>query len=368
MNRWQAILLPIADPPGTTVVQACKPVLLCLMMSFAMLPGAAMALGEQDIAALIRLRPSVVKVEASDDRGNTSVGTGVAVGPGVIATACHVTARATTIRVVNNGERMQVSTQRAQVGRDLCLLDVPGATQVPAVELRSTPLKPGEELVALGYILGAAPRVSNGTVLRLHPHDGAQVIQSTTPFTSGASGGGLFDREHRLVGVMTFKFRSGIDNQFSLPVDWIREMMALPAGPDVAPLSGHAFWDQPEGALPAFLQTLRLQAEARWVELESRARGWIAADARDASAWHALGRAEFEQGRTGDGMASLIRASTLDSGNLVFLSDLALAQHRQHDEAGYAQTRERLSLIAPAALGALDLRLARCGSEANPAC
>ena len=349
-------------------MRACKPVLLSVSLSIALLPGVAMALGEQDIAALIRLRPSVLKVEASDERGNTSVGTGVAVGPGIIATACHVTARATTIRVVSNGERMQVSSQRAQVDRDLCLLEVPGATQVPSVELRSTPLKPGEELVALGYILGAAPRVSNGTVLRLHPHDGAQVIQSTTPFTSGASGGGLFDREHRLVGVMTFKFRSGVDNQFSLPVDWIREMMALPAGSVVAPLSGHAFWDRPEGALPAFLQTLRLQAESRWGELESRARGWVAADARDASAWHALGRAEFEQGRTADGMASLVRASTLDSGNLVFLADLAVAQHRQHDEAGYARTRERLSLIAPAALGALDLRLSQCGSEANSAC
>ncbi|MBN4659256.1 trypsin-like peptidase domain-containing protein, partial [Escherichia coli] len=94
----------------------------------------------------------------------------------VIATACHVTARASTLRVVSNGERMQVSSQRAMVARDLCLLDVPGAAQVPPVPLRETPLKPGEELVALGYILGAAPRVSNGTVLRLHAHDGAQVI------------------------------------------------------------------------------------------------------------------------------------------------------------------------------------------------
>jgi S1-C subfamily serine protease len=336
-------------------------------LTLALLPGAAAALGEQDIAALMLLRPSVLKIEAFDDRGNISVGTGVAVGPGIIATACHVTARATTIRVVSNGERMQVSSQRAQVQRDLCLLDVPGASQVPVVELRETPLKAGEELVALGYILGAAPRVSNGRVLRLHPYDGGRIIQSTTPFTSGASGGGLFDRENRLVGVMTFKFRSGTDNQFSLPVRWIREAMTLPEGPEVTPLSGRAFWDAAEAALPPFLQVLRLQAESRWSELESRARGWIGGNADDASAWHALGRAQVAQGRSGDGVGSLLRANAIDTENPVFLSDLAVAQRQQKDEAGYALTRSRLEQLAPAAVTALDERLDRCGSTV-PAC
>lgn len=336
-------------------------------LALALLPGVAAALDEQDIAALIRLRPSVLKVEAIDDRGNISVGTGVAVGPGVIATACHVTARAKTIRVMSNGERMQVSSQRAQVERDLCLLDVPGASQVPVVELRESPLKAGEALLALGYILGAAPRVSNGTVLRLHPYDGGRIIQSTTPFTSGASGGGLFDREHRLVGVMTFKFRSGTDNQFSLPVGWIREAMALPAGPEVMPLSGHPFWDDAEGALPPFLQVLRLQVESRWAELESRARGWIGGNANDASAWHALGRAQVAQGRSGDGVGSLLRANAIDAENPVFLSDLAVAQRQQKDEAGYVLTRARLALLAPAALPALDERLDRC-TTTTPGC
>jgi hypothetical protein len=338
------------------------------LLTLALWPFPAMALDQQDIAALIKLRPSVLKVEASDDRGNVSVGTGVAVGPGIIATACHVTARATTIRVVSNGERMQVSSQRAQVGRDLCLLDVPGASQVPVVELRSAPLKPGEELVALGYILGAAPRVSNGMVLQLHPHDGANVIQSTTPFTSGASGGGLFDREHRLVGVMTFKFRSGTDNQFSMPVQWIREGLALPGGVDVAPLSGLAFWNESDSALPAFLQTLRLQTEARWGELESRARGWIAGNSGDASAWHALGRAQVKQGRPVDGIAALERANALDADNPVFLTDLATAQLGQRDEAGYARTRARLAGLSPGALSLLDQRLQSCAVNAEAAC
>ena len=337
-------------------VRLHRPVLLLA----ALLPAMACAMDEQDVAALIRLRPSVLKVEASDSHGNVSVGTGVAVGPGVIATACHVTAHATTVRVVSEGERMQVASQRAQVRRDLCLLDVPGASRVPVVELRSTPLLPGEALIALGYILGAAPRLSNGTVLRLHRYDGAQVVQSTTPFTSGASGGGLFDRDGRLAGLMTFRFRGGNDRQFSLPTDWIREAMALPAGPEVAPLQGHAFWDQPEDALPPFLRSVRLQAEARWSELEVLARGWLADDAADASAWYSLGRAQLGQRRDADAMASLTQASTLDGNNPFFLVELALAQHSLHDDSGYALSRARLTRIAPAALNGLDERLGAC--------
>lgn len=344
------------------------PAAVLIALTLALLPAAASALGEQDIAALIRLSPSVLKIEASDARGKVSVGTGVAVAPGVIATACHVTARATTIRVVSNGERMQVASQRAQVARDLCLLDVPGASQVPVVELRAAPLKPGDELVALGYILGSAPRVSNGTVLRLHRYDGAQVIQSTTPFTSGASGGGLFDREGRLAGLMTFRFRGGTDNQFSLPVEWIREAMRLAPGPDVGPLEGLPFWDASQAALPPFLQSLLLQVEARWPELEALARQQLADDAGDAAAWHALGQSQLAQGRVRDGVGSLTRADALDADNPVFLADLALAQHRQHDEGAYTRTRARLARIAPAALTALDERLEACAHPDTTVC
>lgn len=332
------------------------------------LPFPARALDERDIAALISLRPSVLKVEASDARGNVGVGTGVAVAPGVIATACHVTAHATTLRVVSNGERMQVSSQRAQVGRDLCLLDVPGASQVPPVPLRDTPLKPGEELVALGYILGAAPRVSNGTVLRLHDYDGGKVIQSTTPFTSGASGGGMFDREGRLVGLMTFKFRAGTDNQFSVPVAWISEALRLPTGQEVAPLSGRTFWDAPEAGLPPFLQTLRMEAERRWSDLEALARQWIAGNPDSASAWHALGRAQAAGGRGSEALQSFARADALEHGNPVFLSDLALAHYRQHDDQGYARTRAELERIAPSALSTLDARAGACTPDIPQPC
>lgn len=339
-----------------------------LALLLAVLPLTASALDQRDIAALISLRPSVLKVEASDARGAVGVGTGVAVAPGVIATACHVTAHATTVRVVSNGERMQATGQRAQVGRDLCLLDVPGASQVPPVPLRDAPLRPGEELVALGYILGAAPRVSTGTVLRLHDFDGGKVIQSTTPFTSGASGGGMFDRDGRLVGLMAFRFRAGTDNQFSIPSAWIVEALALPQTDGVSPLAGHAFWNEAGGALPPFLQTLKLDAEGRWMELEALAESWIGKYPSDASAWHALGRARTGTGRHAEAAAAFIRADELEHDNPVFMSDLALAQFRSHDDSAYSRTRAELARLSPQAADALDARVSACSATASAPC
>ncbi len=333
-----------------------------------MLSSAAAALDQRDIAALISLRPSVLKVEASDVRGNVGIGTGVAVAPGVIATACHFTAHATSVRVVVNSERMQARHQRAQMARDLCLLDVPGASDVKPVPLREGPLQTGEELVALGYILGAAPRVSNGIVLRLHDFDGGKVIQSTTPFTSGASGGGLFDREGRLVGLMAFRFRSGTDNQFSVPVSWIREGLADTPEGDIAPLKGQPFWSRAGDELPAFLRLQQLEAESRWADLETLARQRIAQSPDDAAAWHALGVARAASGAPETALDAFVHADMLDQGNPVFLTDLALAQLRARDEAAYRTTRARLLRVSPAAAASLDARSHRCDVEQEHQC
>jgi S1-C subfamily serine protease len=41
------------------------------------------------------------------------------------------------------------------------------------------------------------------------------VIQTSTAFTSGASGGGLFDEDGRLVGILTYRLRGASGYYFS---------------------------------------------------------------------------------------------------------------------------------------------------------
>ena len=64
-----------------------------------------------------------------------------------------------------------------------------------------------------------------GRVQALHSFDGGRVIESDTAFTSGASGGGLFDATGKLVGLLTFRSKARGGSYYSLPVGWIRDRL-----------------------------------------------------------------------------------------------------------------------------------------------
>lgn len=205
-----------------------------------------------DPRARMALAASVVKIEALSESGSDRIGlgSGVVVGEGKVVTNCHVTRRATSVTVVRGAVRHEASREASDFARDLCLLDVPGLA-LPAVPMAADDaLQPGHALLAVGYTGGAGVQFSAGDVVALHAHDGARVIQSSNRFTSGASGGALFDAQGRLVGVLTFRLRaSSAVHYYSAPVSWVSEL--LRASPlrfrPVAPRAGLSYWEQPQG-------------------------------------------------------------------------------------------------------------------------
>ena len=71
--------------------------ILSLFISFA-------AQGQDfDRSVFIRLASSLVKIEALGADGTLSLGTGVAIAPGRVATNCHVTRNAVTITMPPRG-------------------------------------------------------------------------------------------------------------------------------------------------------------------------------------------------------------------------------------------------------------------------
>lgn len=67
--------------------------------------------------------------------------------------------------------------------------------------------------------------MSRGRIIGLHYEcDGERVIQTSAAFDRGTSGSGLFDRQGRLVGLLTFKAKAGGNFHFALPVGWLRHM------------------------------------------------------------------------------------------------------------------------------------------------
>lgn len=258
---------------------------------------------------------SIVKIEAVTDQGGYSLGSGVAVAPGWFVTNCHVTAKAVSISILHQGLRWAVRGQRANLERDLCVLDVPKLADVPAVTRgKSSELRLGDGLAAIGYTFGAGLATQVGSLRALHPVSGGTVIQSATYFNSGASGGGLFTLDGRLVGILTFRLKGAEAYYFSIPVDWIDVELARDDDfRAVGPLAATApFWAQPVERLPYFMRAASIQARNQWPEVVSLTEQWAEAEPDNAEPWFIRGQALGKLDQRRDAIVAFERAVALN--------------------------------------------------------
>jgi serine protease Do len=292
--------------------------LLPILLAAALPTPAGAALDRADFVALAA---SVLRVEAPRAKGGYALGSAVAVAPDKVVTNCHVTRDAREISVVRGGARWNAASEASDVNHDLCLLFVPGL-QAPVVRLgRGAGLAIGQTVTALGYTGGLGIQSSTGTIVDLHRHDGSRVIQSSNWFSSGASGGGLFDDEGRLVGILTFRLRGGESHYFAAPADWVREMLddskrgsfrrMMPMDTLQLP-----YWQAAPAAQPRFLRAAVLLRDDRWSELASTAREWLHAVPDDAEPWYLLGVALTQLGRSGEARVALECALQLEPGRV----------------------------------------------------
>ncbi len=243
---------------------------------------------ELDRIRTMALAGSVLKVEAIKASGGYSLGTAVSVAPGKFVTNCHVTRDAEIVMLVRGGARWRAAFERADLYLDLCLLQVPGLEGVPTVPLtRARDLQLEQEVAAAGYSGGAGLQMHAGTVSALHDLNGSKVIQTSTAFTSGASGGALFDAEGKLAGILTFRLRGADGYYFAAPVEWIADRIDDPEGyVAVAPLNGPPpFWAQPVASLPFFMQAASLEVDGRWIDLLTLTDRWTRDDQGNPEPW-----------------------------------------------------------------------------------
>lgn len=280
-----------------------------LLSALCALPPAGRA-STPDPSVFVSLAGSVLRVEAPRARGGFAMGSGVAVAAEQVVTNCHVTRDAQEIHVVRGGVRWAVTAQAVDLERDLCLLQVPGLRAPPVRLGHAAGLGIGQYVAALGYTGGIGIQNSAGEVVELHRHDGGRVIQSSNWFSSGASGGGLFDADGALVGILTFRLRGGAAHYFAAPVEWVRQMLdeqRRGSFARVVPLDGRpqSYWQAGASAQPRFLQAAVMQRDQRWGELALLAHDWLRSDADDAEPWHLLGTALEHLERPAEARAAL---------------------------------------------------------------
>ncbi|WP_439115462.1 S1C family serine protease [Hydrogenophaga sp.] len=231
-------------------------------------PGAASGLTQKDIdAAVLRtlttqnlpsvaaraaeqIRPSVVRVVslAKNKKGEDEeqgVGTGVViVDKGVILTNLHVVQSAQRIRLVfADGSTSAASVVGAQPENDLAVLQ---AHTIPddlsAATMRSThDLRPGEQVVAVGFPFGIGPSVSSGVISGLgrsfRSPEGEQEIGNLIQFDAAAnpgnSGGPLVTMDGEVVGIVTgilnpTSHRTFVGIGFAVPIESAAGAAGLP--------------------------------------------------------------------------------------------------------------------------------------------
>jgi serine protease Do len=170
-----------------------------------------------------KVKDSVVVVKTVDAQGKMKgFGSGVLLPSGKIATNCHVVEGGISYQVGRGNQLISATLYGEDGDKDICLLDAKGITGKPAQLGKAANLKVGVPVYAVGAPQGLELSLSDGIVSQLRGGP-PPLIQTTAAISPGSSGGGLFDREGRLVGLTTLYLEGGQSLNFAMPVEWIGE-------------------------------------------------------------------------------------------------------------------------------------------------
>lgn len=330
--------------------------LLALLPLFGTTPAQAQDLDRERFNPILG---SIVKIEAVTESGGYSLGSAVPVERGRFVTSCHVTAKAVSISIQYQGLRWAVRGQRANVERDLCILEVPKLADVTPIKRgKSSELRVGDGLAAIGYTFGTGLATQVGKVRALHPINGGTVIQSATYFNSGASGGGLFTLDGRLVGILTFRLKGAEAYYFSIPVDWIETELARgDAYLPIAPLaSTPPFWAQPVDRLPYFMRAATMQAREQWPDVIALTDIWAQAETDNAEPWFVRGEAFTRIDQHAEAVAAFEKAVALNPKLALAWLRLGEAQFRLGHLDIVREIGMRLDALDPELAAELRLR------------
>ncbi|MBA2383278.1 MAG: trypsin-like peptidase domain-containing protein [Actinobacteria bacterium] len=166
--------------------------------------------------AVERVLPSVVNVRTETFGGGKGDGSGVVIDrSGIIVTNNHVIEGTTRVNVAFNDGRHRRPLAGTVIGtapeRDLAVIRVRATDLVPLAIGRSSSLRLGDPVIALGFPLGlGGPTVTQGIVSGLdrtvESGDGPRLeglLQTDAAINPGNSGGALVDRAGRLIGINT---------------------------------------------------------------------------------------------------------------------------------------------------------------------
>ena len=202
--------------------------------------GESMSL--QQISSVVS--PSVVAITTEQMSGSqtwfggyyvqSGAGSGVIISQdGYILTCAHVVDGATSVKVqLQNGETYDASIVGSDATSDIAVLNIEATGLTPAVIGDSDALAVGETVVAVGNPLGTLSNtVTDGIISALNREvtvedNDMTLLQTNASISPGNSGGGLFNANGELIGIVNAKssYSEAEGIGFAIPIDQAMEI------------------------------------------------------------------------------------------------------------------------------------------------
>lgn len=282
-----------------------------LLTTFSFLPSAY----AMDRVKLMDSFFSIVIIHAYNESGALASGSGVVVAPNKVLTNCHIFRQTKQPWIARGEDTYIINSVQADRWHDLCLVtaDLPSFT--PAKLGKTSDMKKGYEIVAIGHSGGGlVPVTSSGNVKTLYDFDGGKIIRSSARFSLGASGSGLFNDQGHLIGINTFKTIGKEAYYYAVPVEWLAKLEQQPLE-TVFPIIGKAFWEEEETAKPFFLRVAVPEIQEDWPKLAEVATSWAKAEPKNSEAWYEVGFANEKMGRQAEAEKAYRQSVALDATN-----------------------------------------------------
>ncbi len=246
--------------------------IIIFLFSF-VVSNVAIAASTKDIVA--QISQHVGKIYVSLD-GAYGLGSGVVVAKDKVVTNCHVVANAQSVKVMLNDKPYQATGVIPDWQHDVCVLTF-DTLDSPSAHLGSTEnLQYEQPLYSIGFA-GRSRRANAtyGVVKGLYPLDDSVVVRTTNTFRLGDSGGGLFDEDGNLVGLIAVKSPGRQPNYYYMSVQWIKQLMGRKAQ-KINVASERPFWAEAPDQWPYFMRVVHPLKTQNWARLAKISEEWLA--------------------------------------------------------------------------------------------
>ena len=281
MNRPGKPALPAVEARGRpAAIDPMRSFCLAVAAAFLATP-CAFARSPQEVFRATE--QSVFALEVLDDKGQVIAAfSALALEKGRAVTQCDLLEGGSAFRLVHRGGKILVTVDKRDGDRHLCLLAGAGLN-LSAVQLAADKLPTvGASVYAVSNALGLGTSITEGVVSGVREYKADTFIQFTAPIAPGSEGGGLFDSDGRLVGMIVYRPRDGQNVNFALPARWLTEIDRRSASAASVPA-----WS---GKLLAY------ERDKNWADMAEHARRWAAASPDSVDPWIWCGYAELRRG------------------------------------------------------------------------